>query len=144
MKENYLEAFVDKKGVPKKFFPGHSLENPLPKTLKEYETFFQTVNKCIEQRGKQIANFLMNRENGAESMGKGASTFSFSFKRFLLLHQNHGFYHFIHVHQTTPRFLSAATASAWICSAVTPHSFIRLTVTGILPIPPSFSSTFTA
>ena len=49
-----------------------------PKTLKEYETFFQTVNKCIDQRGKQIANFLMNRENGAESMGKGASTFSFS------------------------------------------------------------------
>lgn len=78
VKENYLEAFVDKKGVPKKFFPGHSLENPLPKTLKEYETFFQTVNKCIEQRGKQIANFLMNRENGAESMGKGALTFSFS------------------------------------------------------------------
>ena len=61
VKENYLEAFVDKKGVPKKFFPGHSLENPLPKTLKEYEIFFQTVNKCIEQRGKQIANFLMNR-----------------------------------------------------------------------------------
>ena len=50
-KENYLEAFLDKNGVPKKFFPGHSLENPLPKTLEEYETFFQTVNKCIRARG---------------------------------------------------------------------------------------------
>ena len=26
VKENYLEAFVDKKGVPKKFFSGHSIE----------------------------------------------------------------------------------------------------------------------
>lgn len=68
IKENYLEAFVNKNGTPKKFFPGHSLDKPLPKTLKEYEIFFQSVNKCIEKRGKQIANFLMNGENRPETL----------------------------------------------------------------------------
>lgn len=58
IKENCLTAFVDKKGIPKKFFKSHTLDNPLPRTLGEYEEFFATVNECIEIRGKEIVRKL--------------------------------------------------------------------------------------
>ena len=56
IKENYLEAFINEQGMPKVFFFGHSLDDPLPKTFEEFETFFKNVNECIEQRGKQIVD----------------------------------------------------------------------------------------
>lgn len=54
IQQNYMESFVDKNGVPKRFFKSHSLNNPLPTTIKEFEEFFKTVNECIMIRGKRI------------------------------------------------------------------------------------------
>lgn len=54
VQQNYMESFVDKNGIPKKFFKSHSLNNPLPTTIKEFEEFFKTVNECIMVRGKRI------------------------------------------------------------------------------------------
>lgn len=58
---NYLESFLDRNGIPKKFFKKHSLDYPLPCTLQECEEFFRTANECIENRGKTILRFLHNQ-----------------------------------------------------------------------------------
>ena len=58
VKENYLQSFVDRNGVPKQFFKNHTLEYPQPQTLQEYEEFFRTVNECIAERGKMIIKVL--------------------------------------------------------------------------------------
>lgn len=63
VKENYLDSFVYKNGTPKTFFENHSLTNPTPKTIIEYETFLQTVNACIISRGNSIINFLSEKED---------------------------------------------------------------------------------
>lgn len=62
VKQNCMESFVDKKGIPKRFFKNHSLSYPIPRTIKEFEEFFKTVNECITSRGKSIINIL--REKG--------------------------------------------------------------------------------
>ncbi|MDO4842602.1 MAG: hypothetical protein Q3982_08020 [Phoenicibacter congonensis] len=56
VKKNYLDAFVDEQGVPRKFYSAHSLDRPIAKSknIEEFEMFFKTCNECIEQRGKQI------------------------------------------------------------------------------------------
>ena len=61
VKQNCMESFVDKKGVPKRFFKNHSLNYPIPKTIKEFEEFFKTVNECITNRGKAIINILIQQ-----------------------------------------------------------------------------------
>ena len=61
VKQNYMESFIDKKGVPIKFFKNHSLKYSTPKTLKEYEEFFKTINECISSRGKSIINVLKEK-----------------------------------------------------------------------------------
>lgn len=63
VKENYLDSFLHKNGTPKAFFENHSLTNPTPKTIIEYETFLQTVNACIISRGNSIINFLSEKED---------------------------------------------------------------------------------
>lgn len=57
VKENYFESFVDENGVPKKFFDGHTLDNPLPKD-QQFEEFFKAASECIEKRGQFIFDFL--------------------------------------------------------------------------------------
>lgn len=54
VQQNYMESFVDKNGVPKRFFKNHTFNNPLPTTIKEFEEFFKSVNECIMVRGKRI------------------------------------------------------------------------------------------
>ncbi len=61
VKQNYMESFVDKKGIPKRFFKNHSLSYPIPRTIKEFEEFFKTVNECISKRGKEIINVLKEK-----------------------------------------------------------------------------------
>lgn len=61
IQQNYMESFVDKNGVPKRFFKSHSLNNPLPTTIKEFEEFFKTVNECIMVRGKRIIAVMQAR-----------------------------------------------------------------------------------
>lgn len=58
VQQNYMESFVDKNGVPKRFFKSHSLNNPLPTTIKEFEEFFKSINECIMVRGKRIVAVL--------------------------------------------------------------------------------------
>ena len=61
VKQNYLESFLDRNGIPKKFFKKHTLDYPLPNMLQECEEFFRTVNECIKNRGKSILRFLHNQ-----------------------------------------------------------------------------------
>lgn len=61
VKQNCMESFVDEKGVPKRFFKNHSLNYPIPKTIKEFEEFFETVNECIANRGKTIINIFIQQ-----------------------------------------------------------------------------------
>ena len=62
VRENHLQPFVEKNGMPVKFFQGHSLNHPQPSTIAEFDSFFKTVNQCIEERGKQIITHC-GREN---------------------------------------------------------------------------------
>lgn len=54
VEQNYMQAFVLPDGCPKKFFPNHTLEYELPKTLEEYEEFLKNAVSCIKERGKII------------------------------------------------------------------------------------------
>lgn len=58
VEQNYMQAFILPDGRPKKFFKNHTLEYGLPKTLEEYEEFFENVNSCIEERGDSINKYL--------------------------------------------------------------------------------------
>ncbi|MBQ4536675.1 MAG: hypothetical protein II994_03530 [Lachnospiraceae bacterium] len=78
IKDNYLDAFVKKNGVPKMFFKNHSLEHPLPETLQEFEEFFATVNKCIQQRGRAVIAVMAS--NGCPVEIKTVGTIEKGFK----------------------------------------------------------------
>lgn len=56
IEQNYMQAFVLPDGRPKKFFPNHTLEYGLPKTLEECEEFFKNAVFCVKERGKIIQN----------------------------------------------------------------------------------------
>ena len=80
VKQNCMESFVDKKGVPKRFFKNHSLNYPIPKTIKEFEEFFETVNECIANRGKAIINIFIQQgyisTEETEQLEEGALEYS--------------------------------------------------------------------
>lgn len=54
IKQNYMQSFLSPDGQPKKFFENHTLDYGLPKTLDEYEEFFETASTCIRKRGAVI------------------------------------------------------------------------------------------
>lgn len=55
---NYMRSFLLPDGRPKRFFVNHTLEYGLPKTIDEYEEFFQSVVICIEKRGDDMNKHL--------------------------------------------------------------------------------------
>lgn len=51
VEQNYMQSFLLPDGSPKRFFKNHTLEYGLPKTLDEYEEFFENAVSCITERG---------------------------------------------------------------------------------------------
>lgn len=60
VEQNYMQSFLWLDGRPKKFFQNHTLEYGLPKTIEEYEEFFENVVFCIEKRGDAMDKRLNN------------------------------------------------------------------------------------
>lgn len=59
IEKNVLEDFVEELadgtyGAPIRFYPGHTLENPLPKTEEEVVQFLASVNESIELRSGKM------------------------------------------------------------------------------------------
>lgn len=58
VEKNYMQPFLLPSGCPKRFFENHTLEYGLPKTLDEYEEFFENAVSCMKKRGNVINDFL--------------------------------------------------------------------------------------
>lgn len=78
VKQNYMEAFIDKNGVPKKFFKSHSLNKPLPTTIKEFGKRIIVVMQAqgyAEQQPQNNFKFKIDKINPSGRISTQISVF---------------------------------------------------------------------